>query len=61
MSCINYNLDCYQPSEIRDISYDTILNLPIRYPEFKIIRPITDQALFYNLGDGRKFRNYNKC
>lgn len=56
---MNYNLNVYTSKSIKNVDYETILNLPIRYPEFVIVRPLADEYLFYSV-PGKRFGNYNK-
>ena len=49
----------YTPEMTKTISYSEILNLPVRYPEYVIQRPLADEYLFYKV-PGKKFYNYSK-
>lgn len=58
MSC--YNLNMYDSTSTRLISYDEILDLPVRYPEYVIQRPLANEYLFYKVPN-KKFYNYSKA
>lgn len=52
-------LNVYNENDVLNISYDSILELPVRYPQFVIKRPLGDEYLFYYV-PGKKFYNYIK-
>lgn len=56
---ISHNLNIYRQNDIIDICYDDVLNLPVRYPEYIIQRPLADEYLFYKVPN-KKFYNYFK-
>lgn len=53
------NLNMYDSTMIKNISYDEILDLPVRYPDYVIQRPLADEYLFYTT-PGKRFYNYFK-
>lgn len=57
MKCCNLNM--YTPDMTTTISYSQILDLPVKYPEYVIQRPLANEYLFYHV-PGKKFYNYNK-
>lgn len=57
---ITDNLNLYDSSMTKLVSYDDILQLPVRYPEYVIQRPLADEFLFYHTPNLR-FYNYFKA
>lgn len=58
MNC--YNLNMYNSNSTIDINYKDILELPVRYPQYVIQRPLSNEYLFYHV-PGKQFYNYFKA
>lgn len=55
----SYNLNAYNSQQIIEVDYNAILDLPVKYPEFKIQRPLANDYLFYSIPN-KTLYNYFK-